>query len=236
MCRADFHFWLESAFGEGPEDSAAEEVFVEELIAAAQGGDQAHQGSAAEECVADDQDTNVVDGFEDDEAAYEADGVYTRLLAEAEACEFGHIKKWGFLHLVQDDALHQPVVVLLLRNVQAAAVEPERLLLFVIWMLDTIVNSQYSVVLLCAGAGMANVPPLGWLRSTPELLSDKYSDSLNVMYVVEASITLRTLLGCMSPLVSDALWDRIRFIDDCNQLFHRDSKVGHCCQLLLGQQ
>eukprot|EP00658_Telonema_sp_P-2_P082654 TRINITY_DN8780_c0_g1_i1.p1 TRINITY_DN8780_c0_g1~~TRINITY_DN8780_c0_g1_i1.p1 ORF type:complete len:235 (+),score=34.84 TRINITY_DN8780_c0_g1_i1:72-776(+) len=164
-----------------------------------------------------------------------ADEDYCELLRAAAETDFSLVKQLEFIHLVQDEALQQPVVVLLLANLKPTSVDNQILLKYLIWMLDTVADSHFSVVLLCQHGGMPNVPALGWLRETPGRLLQKYSANLTALYVIEPSVALRTLMGCLSPFVSDLFWNKIRFLDSSQDFFHRDSKVGHCCQILLSR-
>ena len=158
---------------------------------------------------------------------------YTALLAAAAEVDWKTVVSSApcWLHMVQDEALNQPVVVLLLQNLDPT--NTEQLLLYMVWMLDTVAADRYSAVVLGQAAGASNLPSLSWLLELSSKLPDKYRDNLTSIYMVDASIGIRTMLTCASPFVSDSLTAKLRSVEDCDQLAHLDHKVGHCCQLLL---
>ena len=139
----------------------------------------------------------------------------------------------GFLHVVRDEALGQPVVVILARNMNLEDMDVKTALKFLIWMLDTIANGKYAVIYLNADASMDNVPPMGWLSEAKDTLPRKYRKNITAFYVVEPSMMLKTTIGICTPFISRKFWKKLTFVDSISELFHQDSKVGYCCHLLL---
>jgi len=158
---------------------------------------------------------------------------YQRTLKEAETTDFTAIMRMGFLHVVKDEALGQPVVVILARNINLEDIDVNLGLKFIVWMLDTIADSKFAVIYLNAEATMDNIPPISWMSEVNSTLPRKYRKNITAFYIVEPSMMLKTTIGIMTPFISRKFWKKLTFVDSISELFHQDSKVGFCCHHLL---
>lgn len=249
LCRADFDVWVAEMFADVDDErfeacaaelekslrvlasgSAAEE-------ATATAGDAAPSNAAANSTQVPEKDTPSADTEKDTPRDGQADdethGEYMKTLKEADSTDFTALMRMGFLHVVRDEALGQPVVVILARNINIEDMDVELALKFLVWMLDTIADSKFAFIYLNAEASMDNVPPISWMSEIKRVLPRKYRKNITAFYIVEPSLTLKATIGVLTPFISRKFWKKLTFVDSINELFHQDSKVGFCCHHLL---
>jgi len=246
LCQADFHVWMAEVFSQ-----VDDEVFTEKaaqlaealkeqgnvnreaarIEAAAQAEAKGKEGEAAPEEESNMESEDIP--RPDPENCSDEDLKYLRMLREAETTDFTAMMRMGFLHVVRDEALGQPVVVILARNIDLEDVEFSLAVKFFMWMLDTIADTKYALIYLNANASMDNLPPIAWMSKAKHVLPRKYRKNLTALYVVEPSMMLKTTMGLITPFISRKFWKKLTFVDSISELFHQDSKVGYCCHLLL---
>jgi len=251
LCLPDFHVWCAEAFAGLSEDDFAEcaselETAVREaksksaqisLVMESQTKQEKEVAEEEVEAVGEAASGGGGGGGDGGGIDSEVDQVYASLLQEAEhdadAAEFTAMMRMGFLHVVRDEALGQPVVVILARNMNLDDVEFSIALRFFVWMMDTIADGKYALIYLNAGASMDNVPPLSWMSEAKGVLPRKYRKNMTAFYVVEPSFMLKSTIGICTPFISSKFWKKLTFVDSISELFNQDSKVGYCCHLLL---
>eukprot|EP00736_Rhodelphis_marinus_P008738 Rmarinus@m.27405 len=124
---------------------------------------------------------------------------------------FADFVKMDFVYLAGPDVFGRPVVVFSLGNVPAD-VDLEKVVLYIIVMMDSIVNNDYSIVVLHC-ATMAEPPEFSWLRHIYNLFDRRYKKNLKTMYVLHPGFFFKSLLSYFKPIMSKKFWNQILTLD-----------------------
>eukprot|EP00753_Platysulcus_tardus_P010995 PLAT3188.3.p1 GENE.PLAT3188.3~~PLAT3188.3.p1 ORF type:complete len:282 (-),score=127.89 PLAT3188.3:112-831(-) len=151
-------------------------------------------------------------------AAQESRSLYDDYLQRARKEDLSDIKRLGLLYKSGLDALGRPIVVFVAKHLSTGDVSLERALLYIILFMDEIARKEYIVVYL--HTNLAATPELAWLRKAYQLLSWQYHAKLVNMYVVHPTVWLKFALWLLTPMVSDAFWKRLVYIERAALLYN----------------
>lgn len=109
---------------------------------------------------------------------------YERLLKRARSEDLTDISALRCLYRTGQDRFGRPVVVFVGRNFPANTVNKEKALLYMIRVLDPIVDRDYVVVYFHTRTTSANLPAMEYLRDIYHTLDHKYKKNLKSFYIV----------------------------------------------------
>jgi hypothetical protein len=148
----------------------------------------------------------------------EAELRYARALAKAREENLADMEERRFVYLSGTDAAGRDVVVFVAQNLPASADQLERVLLYLIHLLDPVVNRDYTVVYFHTDIKAENKPPLGWLREVYGIFNRKYKKNLKRLFIVHPSWWVKVVLFFVSPFVSSKFWKKVEKVDSIHAM------------------
>lgn len=109
---------------------------------------------------------------------------YERLLKRARTEDLAEISALRCLYRTGQDRFGRPVIVFVGRNFPANTINLEKALLYMIRLLDPIVDRDYVVVYFHTKTTSANLPPMDYLKNIYHTLDHKYKKNLKSFYIV----------------------------------------------------
>lgn len=109
---------------------------------------------------------------------------YERLLKRAKMEDLAEIASLRCMYQTGQDRLGRPVIVLVGKNFPANTIDLEKALLYLIRLLDSVVEKEYVVVYFHTLTTNDNLPPMNFLKTVYFALDHKYMKNLKSFYIV----------------------------------------------------
>lgn len=109
---------------------------------------------------------------------------YERLLKRARTEDLTEISALRCLYRTGQDRFGRPVIVFVGKNFPAHTVDMEKALLYMIRLMDPIVDRDYVVVYFHTQTSNENLPPMNYLKNVYHTLDHKYKKNLKSFYIV----------------------------------------------------
>jgi len=151
-------------------------------------------------------------------AEHEKQQEYDRMLAEATSSDFSDLEKFGFLYTSGYDKEGRPIIVFLASRVPAKIASLERILLYILKVLDPIVVKDYSILYVHTGFRSENQPPFTFLKRCYGVFRRQYKKNLKCVMIVQPTFWVRGCIQFVRPFVSDKFWKKLHFAEDINQI------------------
>jgi hypothetical protein len=143
---------------------------------------------------------------------------YERLLRDSREEDLSDIAKLGFIYKSGRDVNGRVIVVIVARHLPVNAIDMNRVLLYIIRVMDSIVERDYSVVYVHSNVQSANQPKLKWMQEVTAIFNRKYKKNLKKFYVVHPSFWVKMVFWTLSPVVSDKFWGKLIYINTLGEL------------------
>ena len=143
---------------------------------------------------------------------------YSQYVRRARGEELEDIAALGILSRAGADSLGRPVVLFAGAALPVAEVDMERVLLYMVRVLDPIVERPYVIVYLHTGVTDANRPELAWLRATLGMLARKYKKNVAHIYVVHPSFWTKAVFWFLTPFISGKFWRKLVYVESVADL------------------
>lgn len=155
-----------------------------------------------------------------DQETEEEELLYHRYLRRAKSEDLSDIARMNIIYNSGKDSMGRPIVVVLGSNLPSNASEQqlERVLLYIIKIMDPIVEREYLLVYLHTNMKDDQQPEFSWLRNVYSIWDRKYSHNLSGLFVVSPTFWLKLFLTVLRPLLSDVFLDKLRYFDDVAEL------------------
>lgn len=151
--------------------------------------------------------------------AEENEREYARFLQRAKAEDFADIDAMGILHVGGTDEMGRTVVSIIAGHFPpSGAADYDRLLLYIIRELDSIVERDYILVYFHAQVDTERQPPFTWIKRVIGLLTRKYKKNVKNLYIVHPSMWMKMVLWFITPFVSKKFWEKLAYIDKLQTL------------------
>lgn len=109
---------------------------------------------------------------------------YERWLKRAKTEDLSEISSLRCMYQTGHDRLGRPVIVFVGKNFPAATIDLDKALLYMIRLLDPIVEKEYVVVYFHTTTTNDNLPSMNFLKSVYMILDHKYKKNLKSFYIV----------------------------------------------------
>ncbi|KDO18967.1 hypothetical protein SPRG_14804 [Saprolegnia parasitica CBS 223.65] len=119
---------------------------------------------------------------------------YQTAVEQAKYEDFSDMAELQLIYKAGVDHAGVPVVLVVGRHLPARHIDLDRVLLYVIHVMDGLADRVYNVVYLHGGVDEDNQPNASWLKTLFKTFSSKYRDNLKTFYVVEATMWLKLVL------------------------------------------
>ncbi|RHZ20452.1 hypothetical protein DYB37_001637 [Aphanomyces astaci] len=146
---------------------------------------------------------------------------YQAYVHQAKQEDFQDIAALGLIYRAGVDHAGAPVLMVVGKHLPSSSVDLDRVLLYVIHVMDAVVEQKYSVRLVVyAHGGVTDQyqPTSTWLHQLFNTFSAKYRDNLKAFYIVEASMWLRMTLWMAKAFVHNSFYAKVAYVDTTDAL------------------
>ncbi|RHY44277.1 hypothetical protein DYB38_007536 [Aphanomyces astaci] len=146
---------------------------------------------------------------------------YQAYVHQAKQEDFQDIAALGLIYRAGVDHAGAPVLMVVGKHLPSSSVDLDRVLLYVIHVMDAVVEQKYSVRLVVyahGGVTNQNQPTSTWLHQLFNTFSAKYRDNLKAFYIVEASMWLRMTLWMAKAFVHNSFYAKVAYVDTTDAL------------------
>ncbi|RQM25276.1 hypothetical protein B5M09_008462 [Aphanomyces astaci] len=166
---------------------------------------------------------------------------YQAYVHQAKQEDFQDIAALGLIYRAGVDHAGGPVLMVVGKHLPSSSVDLDRVLLYVIHVMDAVVEQKYSVRLVVyahGGVTDQNQPTSTWLHQLFNTFSAKsvptdnthraktthamdvcrYRDNLKAFYIVEASMWLRMTLWMAKAFVHNSFYAKVAYVDTTDAL------------------
>ncbi|ETV80554.1 hypothetical protein H257_06088 [Aphanomyces astaci] len=143
---------------------------------------------------------------------------YQAYVHQAKQEDFQDIAALGLIYRAGVDHAGGPVLMVVGKHLPSSSVDLDRVLLYVIHVMDAVVEQKYSVVYAHGGVTDQNQPTSTWLHQLFNTFSAKYRDNLKAFYIVEASMWLRMTLWMAKAFVHNSFYAKVAYVDTTDAL------------------
>lgn len=144
---------------------------------------------------------------------------YTRQLNRALRHQLTDMESFQFLYKSGKDHLNRSVVIWVASRFPASVFERSgqmnRVVMYIIRKLHTLVEKDYVILYFHTGADDDNYPQISWMTNFFRLLNHRYSRCLRAFYIVHPTIALKTTLWFLS---NTSFWEKVAFINRLEEL------------------
>eukprot|EP01117_Protostelium_nocturnum_P012309 TRINITY_DN4530_c0_g1_i3.p1 TRINITY_DN4530_c0_g1~~TRINITY_DN4530_c0_g1_i3.p1 ORF type:complete len:485 (+),score=157.96 TRINITY_DN4530_c0_g1_i3:89-1543(+) len=146
---------------------------------------------------------------------------YSQQLEIASREDFSFERNCGFLYPTGNDTAGRPIITVVSeRFPNGKAVDLDRLLRYVIFTMDKIVDNEYSVVLVQTSSGEnGGRPGFSWLLKAYKLLTRKYKKNLKSLYIIHPTLWVKGTLRFFKPFISSKFWQKLVYIEEVNDIY-----------------
>eukprot|EP01112_Ceratiomyxa_fruticulosa_P011737 TRINITY_DN3210_c0_g2_i1.p1 TRINITY_DN3210_c0_g2~~TRINITY_DN3210_c0_g2_i1.p1 ORF type:complete len:534 (+),score=95.25 TRINITY_DN3210_c0_g2_i1:237-1838(+) len=140
--------------------------------------------------------------------------IYARYLRNARKEDLSDIAQMNIIYQSGVDQLGRPVVIIVGHHIPARKVDMERVLMYMIRIMDPIVDKDYVIVYLHTFMTSDHQPEFAWLRHMHSIFDRKYSRNMRALYVVHPTFWLKVLFVVLGPFISSAFSsEKLRYFD-----------------------
>ena len=138
---------------------------------------------------------------------------YAKFLERSKRADLKDLERFKFIYTSGKDKKGRPIIVFVASHLPASNVDMDRVLLYIISVMDPVVSEPYNLVYLHTNIADGNKPSYAWMRKTYNALSRKYKKNLKALYVVHPSWWVRMLFMFARPFVSSKFFKKLYYID-----------------------
>ena len=143
---------------------------------------------------------------------------YAQYVRRARSEDLRDIEALNVVSKAGVDSGGRPIVLFCGANLPATTVDMDRVLLFLVRLMDPIVSAPYVVVYLHTNLSDENRPELSWLRKTYQILDRKYKKNVAHIYVVHPTFWTKAVFWFLTPFISSKFWRKLVYVDRVAEL------------------
>ncbi|KAH9084864.1 hypothetical protein Ae201684P_002101 [Aphanomyces euteiches] len=136
---------------------------------------------------------------------------YQSYLDQAKHQDLQDIAKLKLIYRAGVDHAGAPVLMVVGKNLPVDAVDLERVMLFIIRVMDAVVERKYTVIYAHGEVTEANQPTTAWLQQLCKTFSSKYN--LKAFYILEATLWLKMTLWVGQSFVHSSFYAKVAYLD-----------------------
>lgn len=144
---------------------------------------------------------------------------YEELLKRAQSEDLREVSGIGFLYQSGYDRLGRPVIVLCGKWFPVNQVDLEKVTLYVINLLDSIVENDYVLIYFHTRVATGNIPPLAWIKELYYMLTYKYKKNLKALYIVHPTMLAKIMTWWFSSFLAPAIKKKLFTIEGIEHLY-----------------
>jgi len=114
----------------------------------------------------------------------------------------------------------RPIIVVLAYLIPFKTADPDKLFLYFIKLLDSLVNQDYVLVYIHSPTVDSLLPKFSWQKKIYSLICKKYKKNLKHVYVVQPNPFIKsTISKLLKPLVSPKFFPKLLYIEEIKDLY-----------------
>jgi len=118
------------------------------------------------------------------------------------------LKKIG-LFSQQGQDREKRLILLIYASSIATNIDMERLLLYLLKVMDPLVGKDYVIVYVHNNNNTSQKPPFKWLRKAYAMFNRKYKKNLKQFYVIHPTVWLKTIFKILKPFLSEKILEKV---------------------------
>ncbi|GMI44067.1 hypothetical protein TrCOL_g2869 [Triparma columacea] len=143
---------------------------------------------------------------------------YERMLRDSRAEDLSDVAKLGFIYKSGRDINGSTIIVIVARHLPAKKVDMNRVLLYIIRVMDSIVEKSYSIVYVHSQMQSQNQPELSWMQEVTSIFNRKYKKNLKKFFVVHPTFWVKMVFWSLSPVISGKFWSKLKYVSALSEL------------------
>jgi len=140
------------------------------------------------------------------------------MLRDSRAEDLSDIAKLGFIYKSGRDINGSTIIVIVARHLPAKAIDMNRVLLYIIRVMDSIVERSYSIVYVHSAMQSQNQPELSWMQEVTSIFNRKYKKNLKKFFVVHPTFWVKMVFWSLSPVISGKFWGKLKYVNALSEL------------------
>jgi len=148
---------------------------------------------------------------------------YERLLQRAKSEDLTEIASYHCLYRTGVDKMGRPIIVFIGRNLPAQKADPEKVLLYLIRVMDPVVDDDFVVVYFHTQSTGANQPPMAYLRMVYNFLDNRYRKNLKQFYIVHPTYWSRLATWFFTTFTASHIKAKVHSLKGVQFLFSKIS-------------
>jgi Rho GTPase-activating protein 1 len=150
------------------------------------------------------------------------DREYAKYLEMAKKENFDNIENSKMVYRSGYDSEKRPIIVILAPLIPVKTIDMDKLLLYFIKVLDTLVENDYVIIYVHNNSN-ENIPKFAWLKKSYSILSRKYKKNLKSLYIVQPTALLKGVMKLFKPFISSKFWRKLQYIDEIKEIYNQMS-------------
>ncbi|XP_072178085.1 protein GDAP2 homolog [Diadema setosum] len=144
---------------------------------------------------------------------------YERLLRKARLADLSDIAAHRCIYETGNDIHGRPIIVFVARNFPAHSIDLNKVLLYVIHLLDSVVNQDYVVVYFHTLSTADNQPELNWLKEVYHMVDNRYRKNLKAMYIVHPTFWSRLVTWYFTTFTASSIKGKVHSLGAVHSLY-----------------
>uniref|UniRef100_A0A224XB52 Putative hismacro and sec14 domain-containing-containing protein n=1 Tax=Panstrongylus lignarius TaxID=156445 RepID=A0A224XB52_9HEMI len=144
---------------------------------------------------------------------------YDRLLRRAKTEDLTEVSGIGCLYQSGVDRFGRPVVVFVGKWFKFKDIDLDKALLYLIYLLDPLVKSDYVIAYFHTNTSNVNYPSLTWLKEVYNILPYKYKKNLKAFYIVHPTFWTKMMTWWFTTFMAPAIKQKVHSLQGVEYLY-----------------
>jgi len=144
---------------------------------------------------------------------------YERLLRRAKTEDLSEVSGIGCLYQSGFDRQGRPVIVFVGKWFRFNEISLDKALLYLIYLLDPLVKSDYVIAYFHTLTSNANHPSFTWLREVYNILPYKYKKNLKAFYIVHPTFWTKMTTWWFTTFMAPAIKQKVHSLPGVEYLY-----------------
>lgn len=144
---------------------------------------------------------------------------YNKYLRMARDEDLTDLAQLNFVYQSGCDGQGRPIICIVASHLPAATADLSRVLLYLIKVLDPLVQNDYNIIYFHTNITSGNRPPLDWLKECYGIFNRKYKKNLKRLFIVHPSMFAKVVLAFVKVFVSAKFWKKVSYTQKLMDLY-----------------
>jgi len=155
-------------------------------------------------------------------AVIEQQQLYQQWINQAKKMDLNEVARLSIIYVSGKDAHGRPIIVIIGNRLpENNRAQLDDIFMYVIRLMDPIVNKDYVVVYLHTHMEEKEKPDFSWLQRAYKILDPRYGKHLKAFYIVHPTFWLKVAETIVSAfMVDDSFWLKVRYIETLRELYN----------------